>query len=1170
MASPRTAALRLTLALTFLLPSVALAQDGGTPPPQAERQTGYIPAEVEAYEAAAERFRSRMNEFTQDARAIVDQLEREERDKVKFTYSALVSGLEDEELKLRDESIARFEEFLRKYPDGEYSPHVMFRLAELYFDVAGEQYIADMSDYNELVEQAFAQGLADIPEEPTKDLSPSIRLYERILANHGDYEYLDGTLYMLGYCYSDAQSRQFMEDPDAEEKSLAFYNRLVSEFPDSQFAADGNFRIGEYHFTNNDIELAVPYYAAVLERAQPEEVLYQNGTYMLAWSHYKLSDYSEALALFTQLLDISEQVFLDTGRESNLKPEAVEYTAISFSDLADKSITFADPAWRSYATEDTIKAGNTLTELGLGLRQVSSVEVHNAWYAKAGRREFEIEVVKKLAEVLVNQARYEEAIATYRYIQSTWPNDPENPEYQMAIARLYVNLPLPDEESSRLAISQLNEMYNEESSWALANRNNPDALNTARKYIEQSLYTVAAELHGYAQQTGNPEDYSKAADRYQEYLRKFPFADDYFRVSWYLADCLFFSERYDEALEEYAQLLKAGGHAHVDGAIYQTFMARFKILEKKYGGVEKAPQDAVVERTVETQSGGTRDVLMLSPDHKAFIEAADAVIATDFADPDFKKAKAENISALHYMSAQILYAHGHYEEARPRLEELIDRYPRTDNAAYAARLVVNSYTNDGDLENVLQYSSIYRMKNLGADPSLAANNEATFTSLREDSAFKIALRLKQEGNVLGAADAFMDYIDEYPKSENVPLALYNAANNYELAGKADRANELFEEYINRYPQGEFAEGLYFRIATNYASILELDKAIEYYESLYQYFDDNVDAPAALYMAGFLRTGIGDYRGAAENFEIYVRKFADQPDTEQVYWLAGEQWKKISDDDTFKFYRRYLQKFPDQNADHVLEAKHWTAKYYEREGNARKADQAWDDLNATFASLAAAGPIGPKGRNLAAEAAFREYQAIYDAFVDYDYPKNEEKLVELLTVTKPEELGEIEAGALQIIKTYQDFEYSSAATYLWGAAYLDYADKVFNAPAPPSIAANPELEMLFREQLDSLARPVEEKGVARLVQNLEKAQEAKRNSVWIDKTIVMLNDLNPTDYPLEKAESRGEAAAQVVPTGGPIDMPEPEAPAAPEGSADPATPTPPPAEGTPDGEGVWQE
>ena len=60
------------------------------------------------------------------------------------------------------------------------------------------------------------------------------------------------------------------------------------------------------------------------------------------------------------------------------------------------------------------------------------------------------------------------------------------------------------------------------------------------------------------------------------------------------------------------------------------------------------------------------------------------------------------------------------------------------------------------------------------------------------------------------------------------------------------------------------------------------------------------------------------------------------------------------------------------------------------------------------------------------------------------------------------------------------------------------------------------------------------------QEIKKAKDEKRSSVWIDRTIVALNDINPSAYPLEKPEARGDSDASVIPSSGPLSQPEPSA------------------------------
>ncbi|MCP4921983.1 MAG: tetratricopeptide repeat protein [Proteobacteria bacterium] len=1128
--------------LAALTSAPVLAQDEVAP---VERVTGAIPSEVEAYEQSLERFRDRMNEFALDARSIVDQMEREEREKITLGYQLAIDELTGQEDSLRDLSITRFEYFLQKYPNSEYTPHVMFRLAELYFELANEEWSVAVTEYSILEASTPEDQQWNLPPEPARDYSKSIALYEQMLSDHGDYEYIDGAYYMLGYCYNEPLSQQNMEDPFAAfDKAQGYFKTLVTEYPDSLFAVDGNFILGDAYFADNEIEASIPHFEAVVTQADSDHNLYDKGLYMLAWSYYKLSDYDRTLGLFTDLLDLSDVSFQESGKDSPLKPEAVKYSAISFSDLAQRSLNFDDPDWREQEREDLVLISELFERIGLGEQSASPVEVSDAWFKTVGERGYEPEVVKSLADVLVEQAFFDDAIATYEYIQTRWPDDPENPDYQFKVAQLYLQLGIRDEEASALALTVLNERYNENSAWWAANRNNPDAQNKARRYIEQSLSQVAIETHMLARKTGDAQDYSKAADLYREYLEKFPFADDFYTIEWYLADSLYYAGRYEEAIVEYRQLLKTSGHEFRDGAEFQLFKSYYNIVEERHGTLDKLPDDAEVERTVETP-GGTRNVYILSDDHKELLAAAATLRTAEFTDADFSTALADNHMALMYIPAQVLYHHGNYEEARPKLMDLVETYPQTTEGEYAASLVLNTYKNDNDLPKVLEYSQLFRTWT----PPLGENPDAQppeWRDLEEGAAFKLAKKLGDDGDFLAAAEAFESFLTDYPESENYNYALYNAANNFEKGGKSEQANQLFETYIAKYPTDEKSEGLYFRIANNYASVLELDKAISYYENLYKYFgprrkgkDASVDAGPALYMAGFLRTGTGDYAGAAENFHEYVTQFPDADDREPVAWLEGEQWKNVGEAETLRFYSWYLREFPSDSSDHVMSALHWTAEYHQANSNDRKIEAAWKDIEENYARLATNGTMGPLARNIAAEGAFRKLQVLYDDFADDDYPRKEEDMVPFLLEQKVGEYQKLEAECLSLIQTYSDFEYSSAAIYIWGNTYLTYADLLYKAPLPKSFEGNFEAEEIWYTKMSENATPIEDKAIARFEANLKKSKNEKRSSVWIDKTVEKLNDINPSAYPLEKAEIRGAGDAAVVPSSGPMNQPEPE-------------------------------
>lgn len=1065
-------------------------------------------AEVDAFEQTLDRFADRMLQFDRDARDYLEKIEADERGRMDLEYGSALVELDDSQDDLRAAAITRFEEFLAKYPGGTNTAHAMFRLGDLYYEKAEADFILTEQEYERLMADFDFDTAVDIPEEPQKDYTRSVSLYRRIIADYPDYRFSDGAYYMLGFCLARSGSLQF-----DEEESREVFQQLVDSYPDSRFATAAHLRLGEYYFDYNQIDEAIGHYEEVIRLAGEDGELYDDGLYKLAWSYYKLSDYDRALTLFTELLDWSRGNFERTGYEAATAPEAIEYSAISFSDVSD-------------VTGDT------------------PLESARAFYGQVGERAFEKDIYVRLASVLTDQARFQDAIDVYVYLQDRWPDDPENPTLQWRIAQINYVLDAPGD--AQVAIQDLTERYNDESSWWAANRNDPDAQNVARSYIEKSLAAVATGYHNEGLETGDTEAFGRAAELYGQYLRKFPFAEDYYEIQWYRADTLMQTEQFADAETEYVQLLKATNHPYRDGSLWNLMQVRKRRLEDRYQTFDKRPEDAVEERRITLETGKDRAIWKLTDDHLAFIDTATQLLEADITEPDYREALDNNRVPLKYIIAQIYYHHGDYEQARPRLQDLIDRHPEWDEAAFAASMMINSYQDEENLQKVQMLAASYAGKPLGG----GVKKRDEFANIAEQASFNLAEQLIEVDRV-DAAQAFETFMVDYPRSKYVTDAHYNAANSYEVAGRVDDANRLFKKYIDNiesgaYKQDERSRALYFRIASNYADVLDLDNAIRYYEALYQRFPDYQDASAAVYNAAFLRIGLSDHRGAAENFERYTRLSPTPPDAEQVLFAAGEQWELVDQNEAIDFYKRYISRFPDESPDRVMEARFRIATLTEATGTPRQVDRAWDELAETYARLAPGGKVGPRGRHYAAMSEVRILQAQFADFEQVEFGNNEAKNVKLLLETKPDELKAIEDRVNNLINNYADFDGSSAALYFLGRAYLRYADMLFEAPPPRGL--DQEGQDIYYEEIDKRRIPVEDKGRARLEANVQKAEEAKRWNDWISKTLDALADRFASDFAREKQELRGTSDSAVVPHAGPIDFRPAPAPAPDVGTA----------------------
>jgi TolA-binding protein len=1111
--------------LLLLLGAPAWSQEA--PPPPAAAPTGEggakSPSEdLVSFRETSTRFVDRMKEFKEEARRYAEIREAEERGTLEANYSAVINDLGKDDASLRATAIARFEGFLQKYPAEPDSAHVAFRLAELELESSEERYMAADAEFRQVLANLSDDDYANAPEEPRKDFRKSIQLYQRILRNHPGYEFEDGTYFMLGYCLSEPNSAQY-----DDKQGRDMFQALVDRYPQSQFASTAHLQLGEYYFDQpNQLDKAIPHYERVVELEGRDGKNYDKGLYKLAWSYYRKNDYERALSLLDQLIVWSAETQLKrSGKESPMVPEAIEYTAISLSDVSL-------------------------------LQGKKALDVAKAFYGAAGPREHETKIYTRLADILTQLARYDEAIGVYLYLQERWPNNPENPNFQWKVASLYSSLVPPDIAATQAAIATLNERYNDSSAWWRANRANPDALAVARAYIEQSLASVAVSVHDRATQTNDPADWLRAAELYGQYLVKFPFADDYYEIQWYRAETLLSGGDLARADKEYAILVKGGEHNYREAAAYKQWAIAFDAVQKA-GGSGAPPPNGAVEAEKPLPSGQVRAVFALGDPYKTYLDRADRLLGYDFdaalarvdaqiaAESDkprkerlererenlafFVKGFSENRAAIEYIGAQMLYWHGRFDEARPRLQGVIDRFPLTEEAAFSANLIVDSYTDEEDYANVRKYASIFGRMRLGpGDASLSKD----LGTREQQAALKLIEQLVAAGKREEAAEGYLAFRRDYPKAdpELLKLALYNAANSYDIVGRLDLALPLFEEYIERFPDDDRSRTLYFRLAGNYGQSLELQKAITLYEQLYDRTNGRgkpfVDSPAALYNAAFLRTGTGDFAGAARNFERYGRENPDLQDAERVYFQAGEQWERVGRDEAIRFYRGYLKRWGDASPDRVMEAQYRIAMLTEEKGNRRDVDAAWDDLRTAWRRLAPAG-VGMNGRRYAAQAEVRLLIAEVDEFKQMPpgVKNNEKKYTEAI-LKKIQDVQALDAKLAQLIQQYQDFESSSAGLYLAGAAYLQLSEHIYNAPLPPGV--DDDTAAIIRDELEKIRQPIEDNARSRLLRSLDLGKSQRLWSEWQTKSLDELARLAPAEFASEKPEVRGKADTVVSP------------------------------------------
>lgn len=131
--------------------------------------------EYRALNQLIQRFDEEVDEFERDVQDAIDQKYNEELRRYQQQFDAQLLKLQDEVTVYRKEAIARYEQFLQRYPNSEHSAIAMVRLAELYYEEAQIDFLFAHREYDRQWEE-YGDGKRSTPppeEEPLQDLTRS-------------------------------------------------------------------------------------------------------------------------------------------------------------------------------------------------------------------------------------------------------------------------------------------------------------------------------------------------------------------------------------------------------------------------------------------------------------------------------------------------------------------------------------------------------------------------------------------------------------------------------------------------------------------------------------------------------------------------------------------------------------------------------------------------------------------------------------------------------------------------------------------------------------------------------------------------------------------------------------------------------------------------------------
>lgn len=205
------------------------------------------------------------------------------------------------------------------------------------------------------------------------------------------------------------------------------------------------------------------------------------------------------------------------------------------------------------------------------------------------------------------------------------------------------------------------------------------------------------------------------------------------------------------------------------------------------------------------------------------------------------------------------------DEGKVEIQKAIIALPRSNIAPVAASYAL------ADAQEARDYGYIESLGR-GLEKAKVTPSNKKFANLRatiEVAVFEQAKLLAGENKHIEAAEKYVAFQREFPKSKNADIALQQASSNYTSASKIDDSVKQMERLLEAYPKSPLAKETRWTAAEQSKSIGQLLRAANHYGAFAtEYKKEGADRKAWL-LAAELHKGLGRYSHAISSYEQHL-------------------------------------------------------------------------------------------------------------------------------------------------------------------------------------------------------------------------------------------------------------------------------------------------------------
>ena len=916
-------------------------------------------------------------------------------------------------------------------------------------------------------------------------------------------------------------------------------------------------QLGNHYFeVASNLEKARTYYEKAYATSSPKIKSY--ALYKLAWCDFNAGEHEKALKKLQDTIEFAEK----QGKEKSavdLKNEALQDSVRMFVELnrADDAISY--------------------------------------YRAHSGKKK-QVRLVYSLAAGLAGAGHHDNAIKSYRYLLDDAPMSESAPDYQQSIIKSFEGLRQRDQVKSE--VKKLAELYRPGSEWWKANESKKEVLRNGFNVAEEAMRVTVTEYHQEAQKTKQVDTYRLARDIYKQYVDSFAtngdenfVSDQAFNLKFFYAEILWALEDWDAAAKQYDEVAafkipnrpdakEVSNEKYRQVSAYNSILAYDKLVKIERGQLQKSNLDSTkkieegnkkgekVERTAKLQKRSAKELeeKPISKFEEKLIAACDKYNTLYPKNPD-----EVNVA---YQAAVIYYDKNKFVDAARRFGDIILKYPEDARSQDAADLSMSVLE---EKEEWFELNKLSRQFKANAKLTKAGSEFAKRVgTIVEGSQYKYVDEVvyKKEKDPKRAAALFVEFVKDFPKSDNADRALTYAMLIARENNELDKSAELAERVLKEYPISIFDLKVKYTLAKLSEQMASFDKSANMYEEFVQTYDlaagekaigyanikdllkkdkeqrekdlkakkatvvttvemknlkddarrkerealiaectDKKDnwVQNAVFNEGFWFEGVGKFDKAIGAYQRYVLRFKDEKDATEIAYNIGLVLEKANQpSDAIKQYDTFLTTYAKDAR--VTEARRIDVKY--REFLLNQKLKSPQDMERLAKDLIAAYPkLKPdeqKDDRVKLAVAHAKFFTLEPMFKGYTDMKF--KKVGTFKSDRPAKEKKLD----ELLKLYTDValvgnaEYAIASTTRIGLLYADFASNIAELPDPPGL--DEEQVGIFRGELESrYVFPVEEKAVEALEKAVAKSSELSVYNEWTLTAQDRLNKYKPGLY-----------------------------------------------------------